>query len=153
MWLRFGILIGIILFVGCSDETALKESAKKESVKVEKEENYGIPWEKDLATALKKAKQEKKRVMVMAIGQQCRWCIKMKKETMSKPNVLNVLKNHYLLVKIDRGIPSQRSQVPAFEHVPAFFFATAEGKFYDELQGYFTADEFLSSIKEIEELE
>ncbi len=145
MWLKIGVILSIILlFASCSEE-------QKQTVN-EKIETFNIPWEKNLYSAFEKAKKEKKKIMVMAISKRCKWCNKIKKETLSNPKVLKKL-NNYLLVKIDRDIPSQKSQIPLFEHVPAFFFATEEGKFYDELQGYFTTDEFLSAIKEIEELE
>ena len=148
MWLKIGVLISVIvLFSGCSEE---KERSKP--VKTEKEKAYDIPWEKDLESAFKKAKKEHKKIIIMAVSKHCKWCNKIKEETLSDPKILKKL-NNYLLVKIDRETPTQREQVPKFEHVPVFFFATAEKKFYDELTGYFTTKEFLAALKEVEELE
>ena len=150
MWLRFGILIGIILFVGCSDETALKESAKKESTKVEKEESYGIPWEKDLPTAFEKAKQEHKVVIVMAVSKGCTWCEKMKKRTLSNPKVAKRLEK-YILVKADRETPSEREQLPEFRHVPIIFFMKEDREVLDNLRGYFAPEDFLEYLNDFED--
>lgn len=111
---------------------------------------YGIPWEKDLPTAFKKAKSENKIVMVMAVSVGCKWCKKMKKETLANPKVAKKLQN-YILVMADRETPSERQQLPPFKHVPIIFFMTHKKEMLDNLRGYFEAETFLDYLVSFEE--
>ena len=111
---------------------------------------YGIPWEKDLATAFEKAKSENKIVMVMAVSEGCKWCVNMKKNTLSNPKVAKKLEN-YILVMADRETPSEREQLPPFKHVPIIFFMTHEKEMLDNLRGYFPPENFLEYITDFEE--
>lgn len=111
---------------------------------------YGIPWEKDLSTAFERAKKEHKIVMVMAVSKGCKWCEKMKKETLANEKVAQKLKN-YILVMADRETPKEREQLPPFTHVPVIFFMTHEKESLDNLRGYFQADDFLTYLNDFEE--
>jgi thioredoxin-related protein len=111
---------------------------------------YGIPWQKDLDTAFSKAKEEKKLVIVMAVSEGCKWCEKMKKETLSNPKVAKKLEN-YLLVMADRETPSEKNQLPPFNHVPIIFFMTHEKESLDNLRGFFNAEDFLEYLNDLEE--
>ena len=111
---------------------------------------YGIPWEKDLPTAFKRAKSENKIVMVMAVSVGCKWCEKMKEQTLSNPKVAKKLEN-YVLVMADRETPSEREQLPPFKHVPIIFFMTHEKEPLDNLRGYFAPDDFLEYLTDFEE--
>jgi len=113
------------------------------------EKSYGIPWEKSLKIAFKKSKDKHKILMIMATSKGCRWCIKMKKETLSNPKVAKELQK-FVLAKANRETPSQREQLPPFQHVPVIFFFTPNGEEIDNLRGYFNADDFLTYLHEIE---
>jgi len=111
---------------------------------------YGIPWEKDLSTAFSKAKSENKIVMVMAVSQGCRWCKKMKKETLSNPEIAKKLEK-YVLVMADRETENEKKQLPPFKHVPIIFFMTHEKETLDNLRGYFSPKDFLEYLNDFEE--
>jgi len=146
MWLKVGVIISIIfLFSGCSDEKETTESAK-----IEKKETYGIPWEKDLPTAFEKAKKENKPLLVMAVSEGCGWCEKMKKRTLSNPEVAKRLEK-YVLVMADRETPSERKQLPEFKHVPIIFFISSKKENLDNIRGYFTPEDFLEYLDEFED--
>jgi thioredoxin-related protein len=146
MWLKTTILISLLLLVlGCSEE-----KSENKTVKVEKEENYGIPWEKDLETAFKKAKDENKTLMIMAVSDGCSWCKKMKQRTLSNPKVAERLEN-YVLATADRETPSERAQLPDFKHVPIIFFMSPEKENLDNMRGYYAPDDFLSYLNEFED--
>ena len=115
----------------------------------ERNMGYGIPWEKDLDSAFKKAKEEKKLLIVMAVSDNCQWCEKMKKNTFSNPKVAKKLKN-YVLVMADRETPSEREQLHPFKHVPVTFFMTHEKETIDELEGYFHPEDFLEYLTDFE---
>ncbi|CAA6806298.1 MAG: Unknown protein [uncultured Sulfurovum sp.] len=116
----------------------------------ERNKGYGIPWEKDLNTAFKKAKIENKIIMVMATSDDCRWCEKMKKNTLSKAHVIKKLKN-YILVMADKETKEETNQLPPFQHVPMIFFMTHEKETLDTLRGYFSPEDFLEYLIDFEE--
>ncbi len=150
MWLRIGVILSIIiLFSSCSEEQEIKESIEKKG-KVNKEENYGIPWEKDLPTAFEKAKEENKTLMIMAVSDGCSWCKKMKKRTLSNPEVAKRLEK-YVLVTADRETPSEREQLPEFKHVPIIFFMSPQKENLDNMRGYYAPDDFLTYLNEFED--
>ena len=146
-WLKIGVIIStFIIFTACSDSsnTTPKEAS------THKEGTYGIPWEKDIATAFLRAKSENKNVMIMAVSKGCKWCKKMKKNTLSNEKVAKVLEN-YILVQANRETPSEREQLPPFRHVPIIFFMTPQKEIIDNLRGYFAPEDFLEYITELEE--
>ncbi|WP_457745813.1 thioredoxin family protein [Sulfurimonas sp.] len=138
-------LILVFLLVACEKKTETTQTTFKKYGNP-----YGIPWEKDLPTAFKKAKNENKIVMVMAVSEGCKWCEKMKKETLSNPKVMQKLKN-YVLVMADRETAHEREQLPPFQHVPIVFFLTHEKEELDNLRGYFAPNDFLEYLNDFEE--
>ena len=149
MWLKIGVILSIIiLFSSCSEEQEVKESIEK-NAKVNREESYGIPWEKDLPTAFKKAKEENKTLIIMAVSDGCSWCKKMKKRTLSNPEVAKRLEK-YILVTADRESPSERKQLPEFKHVPIIFFMSPQKENLDNMRGYYAPDDFLTYLNEFE---
>jgi len=146
IWLKTRVIIAIILiFTACSSEE--KPQLTQQSIKLDK---YGIPWVKDLNTAFKLAKEEKKNVMIMAVSVGCGWCKKIKQHTLSNAMVAKRLEN-YILVQVDKETPSEREQLPPFKHVPIIFFMTPQKKMIDNMRGYYTADDFIEYLNEIEE--
>jgi len=141
----FLLLTMVFLLLACESKIETTQTT------LEKYGNdYGIPWEKDLPTAFKKAKTENKIVLVMAVSKGCKWCEKMKKQTLSNSKVAKKLEN-YVLVMADRETPSEREQLPPFQHVPIVFFMTHEKEALDNLRGYFAPDDFLEYLIDFEE--
>ncbi len=130
--------------------TACKSTSSTKKTTYEKNKGYGIPWEKDLDSAFSKAKKENKIVMVMAVSDGCVWCEKMKKKTLSSPEVAKKLKN-YVLVMADRETQDEKAQLPPFEHVPVTFFMTHEKEALENFRGYFSPEDFLQYLNDFEE--
>lgn len=152
-WFKLGVFISFFfIFTACSDEPSSSNLPKASMEKsVEKKEHYSIPWVKDLPTAFEQAKKENKNVMIMAVSVGCRWCDKMKAQTLSNKKVAKRLQN-YILVQADRETPSQREQLPEFKHVPIIFFMKPDKEVLDNLRGYFEAEDFLEYLDEMEEI-
>ena len=146
IWLKTGVIIAtILIFIACSTEE--NPRLIQQSIKLDQ---YGIAWVKDLNTAFKLAKEEKKNVMIMAVSVGCGWCKKIKQHTLSNAMITKRLEN-YILVQVDRETPSERDQLPAFKHVPIIFFMTPQKKMIDNMRGYYTAEDFIEYLNEIEE--
>lgn len=141
------LLTTIFFFNGCFVSDTEEKTTSNNSVK---KETYGIPWEKDLPTAFAKAKAQNKNLLVMAVSVGCRWCDKMKAQTLSNPEVAKKLKN-YVMVQADRETPNERNQLPEFNHVPIIFFMTPNKEVIDNLRGYFEPKDFLDYLNDMEE--
>ena len=135
------LILLLLLLIGCQskEKTTYEKYAK----------NSPIPWEKDMPSAFSKAKKEHKVVLVMAVSQGCKWCEKMKDETLSDKKVLDKLKN-YILVMADRETKLEREQLPPFKHVPIIFFMNSKKEELDNLRGYFDKEDFLTYLNEFE---
>ena len=151
------IFITLLLLSACEQKPHEKREKKESSLQKKQTVNetdetteIEIPWEIDMEDAFERAKLEHKNVIVMAVSEGCRWCVKLKKTTLSDPKVLKKLQE-YVLVQADRETPEERDILPEFKHVPILFFATPEKEFYDELRGYYSPEELLYFINEIED--
>jgi len=154
MKLKRTILMGtigiLLLFSACSNDKTAKKESSTTPVQAKKPKSYHIPWEKDLSTAFTRAKLENRPLLVMAVSKGCRWCDKMKEETLSNPKVAKKLEK-YIMVQADRETPSERKQLPEFRHVPIVFFMTPEKEVVDNLRGYFKANDFLDYLNEMDD--
>ncbi len=108
-----------------------------------------IIWEKDIDTAFTLAKKEKKTVMVLVEGLHCRWCVKMKKRTLSDENVQKKLES-YILVKVMREDKDNIKDLPQIHGVPSIFFMTEKKEILESVVGYFNIIDFLSYIDDVE---
>ncbi len=113
-----------------------------------------VIWHTDINLAFKLAEKEKKNIMLMVEDEYCRWCVKMKKNTLSNHDVEETLKS-FVLIKVDRN---DNESMDSFEGlrgpIPSFHFFTPQRKRIDKIAGYYQAEDFLGYLKEvIEDLE
>ena len=108
-----------------------------------------ISWQKEITTAIKVAKKENKTIMVFVVGQSCRWCVKMKRRTLSDENVDKRLKS-YIAVKVYREDEKAVSELPEIYGVPTIFFMTPDKQIVESVVGYFNVEDFISYIDDVE---
>ena len=108
-----------------------------------------IVWQKDIPTALQLAKKEHKPVMVFVEGETCRWCKKMKHRTLSDESVDKRLQS-YISVKVFRENKEDIKDLPEIQGVPSIFFMTAEQKILESVIGYYTVEDFISYLNDVE---
>ncbi|UFH59730.1 thioredoxin family protein [Sulfurovum mangrovi] len=110
-----------------------------------------LNWEKDTATAFAKAKAEKKNVVLMVEASHCRWCKKMKQQTLADQEVKKRLQN-YILVKVLRSDSEAMKILPeSYYPAPTTFFMTPEGEIMEKAIGFFEASDFITYINDVEE--
>lgn len=110
-----------------------------------------VVWHTELESALSLAKKEHKNVLVMVGEASCRWCVKMKKETLSKSCVLKKLQN-YVLVSVKRSDKNAIKNLEGFDGIiPSFFFIKANEEPIDSIIGYFKPDDFIRYMEDAEE--
>ena len=109
-----------------------------------------LDWGMGLSKAFERANLEDKNVIVLVEDIKCKWCIKMKKGALSDRRVQEILKE-YILVKVLRANKVESNQLKGFDGtIPNLYFMTKEKEIVDTIVGYFTADDFLGYLKEIQ---
>ncbi|MEA3433667.1 MAG: thioredoxin family protein [Campylobacterota bacterium] len=108
-----------------------------------------IVWLKDINIAFEMAKKEKRTVMVLVEGENCRWCKKMKHRTLGDENIQKKLKS-YITVKVMRENEDDVKDLPIIHGVPSIFFMTAKKEVIESVVGYFNVEDFLSYISDVE---
>lgn len=109
-----------------------------------------LHWEKDTATAFAKAKAEKKNVMLMVEASRCRWCKRMKEETLADEEVKKRLQN-YILVKVARCDKEEMMVLPeSYYPAPSTFFMTPAGEIIEKAIGFFESEDFITYINDVE---
>lgn len=111
--------------------------------KFAKENNY----ETDYKAAMKRAKKEHKDVMLVLVTNNCSWCKKLEKETLSDKYVKKEVKRQYIPLILNR----QEHKFPEKFHssfVPAIHFINYKNDDYFVTQlGFRNKNDFLEYIK------
>ena len=107
-----------------------------------------IEWEKDFATAQKRAKEEKKLILVFMerIDPPCRWCQKMKNETLKDKKIQNIINRYFIPVKVIKEIKNYPSFLKS-KFVPTIFYLTKETKLIGKTVGYWDTKDFQSDLE------
>ena len=123
-----------LLFIGTLFATDAKEAAQKLGV-----ENH-------FATAVKKAKTEKKMLVMVVVKEGCRWCDKLVYRTLEEPEVKEAL-NDYVTLIIDKDDTYPKDFKENF--FPSIFYVDyASGKSVYENVGYVGKKCFLNDLRE-----
>ena len=145
------VFIGILLLSGMAysdkpDNNMTQQLADK-VIKI-----GNLSWHTNVKEALKLAKIEDKNVIIMVGEDDCRWCIKMKTNTLTDMRIQEHMKE-YILISIKRSDKEAVSYVPEFDgNIPSFFFMTNSAEIIEPIVGYFKPNDFLQYIQEIEEI-
>jgi thioredoxin-related protein len=162
------LFISILLFafVGCSEKSEKKTGPRTPDIKTTSmREPIGtqllpdtvmtlgnLAWHSNVKEAFALAKKENMQVIIMVGEDNCRWCVKMKKNTLMD-NRIQAEMQKYILISIKRSDKEAIKYVPEFDgNIPSFFFMTNKKEVVDSVVGYFKPDDFLEYINEIEEL-
>ncbi len=152
-------IITAIIWVGLlfSSASGVERSKSEKSVtfKGQHEETDGIfenlSWETDMDHAFERAKIEHKNVMIMVEDTRCKWCKNIKKGALSDPNVQDKLQS-YVLLRVQRSDKKTADRIEDFSGaIPSFYFMQPDQELFESVVGYFTTEDFLSFLNEIEE--
>lgn len=108
-----------------------------------------LNWEHNYNKALSQAKKEAKDVYLFIGADVCRWCDRFKDMTLSNQDVINKLKEDYVLLYMSRD----RHDIPKhFEvkGVPRHYFLTHEGEIIFSTRGSREIDGFYSLLEEVD---
>ena len=108
-----------------------------------------LNWLHDYDKALVEAKKENKDVYIFIGADVCRFCDLFKKVTLSKKEVIETLKEDYVLVYLSRD----RHKIPknfAIRGVPRHYFLTSDGEIIHEDMGSREPAGFYSILDEVD---
>ena len=91
-------------------------------------------WEHDYNKALQRAKKENKLVYLFIGADECPYCEKFKKQTLSDKKLIERMKKEYILLYMSRD----RHKIPdgyVKYGVPMHYFLTPDGKTVAQIQG------------------
>jgi len=108
-----------------------------------------MKWEKDIATAFAKAKEENKTVMIYVETDNCPWCRKMKHRTLANDSVFDKLKDYIVVRTLKNSQEAQKYRLHV-KYVPTIFFYSPKEELYQKTIGYYNVEDFLSWIGDVE---
>ena len=144
---KLKIIVGILLFVFCIIVGFGWGLKKQNETTPEKKKNgvafsAGIRWH-GYDEGLARAKKEKKKIFLYFWADWCRFCERMEKETLAKPEVTSFLKDHFISIRVNSDA-EQRLAVQYFVRgLPTIWFLGENGEKISNLPGYVSQDLFL----------
>jgi uncharacterized protein YyaL (SSP411 family) len=110
----------------------------------------GLTWEKWDDKLFDRAKSENKLILLDLEAVWCHWCHVMDAETYGNPEVAEILKTKYILVKVDQDSRPDLSHKYEDWGWPATIIFNADGKEIVKRQGYINPEKMLKLLAAIE---
>ncbi len=95
----------------------------------------------DLKSSLLEAKKTNKPLMVLVTAQHCKYCSKMKKETLNNKDVKNNIKD-FLFTKVDKTSLDAKKFLPNTRYTPTVYFISPKFTIVNTVKGYLNAYDF-----------
>jgi thioredoxin-related protein len=100
-----------------------------------------------LKDSLLQAKKEQKPLMVLVTSESCRYCAKMKKDTLSNQQVKDNLDGFLFATVLKTSVDAKR-YLPKTRYTPTVFFVSSEYKIINSVKGYLGAKDFNMWVKD-----
>ncbi len=101
----------------------------------------------ELKDALLEAKNQQKPLMVMVTSEACRYCEKMKNETLQNSKVKEQTKG-FLFTKVDQHSSEAKRYLPAINYAPTIFFVSPKFKIVNSAEGYLAPHKFIPWVED-----
>ena len=108
-----------------------------------------IKWEKDLATAIKKAKSKNLPIMIDIYTDWCSWCKELDKNTYANEKVIETAKK-IVSVKLNPETSEEGEEIAkkyGVKGYPTILFINADGFVLENVGGYVEGEKFVPYIK------
>jgi thiol:disulfide interchange protein len=107
-----------------------------------------VKWEKDLPSALERARTEDKPVLVNFYADWCVWCKRLESTTFRDANVATVLQNRVVPLSLDvDGSGKQLSNEYRVDGLPTIVVLDAGGREIGRIPGYMSPENFLATVE------
>ena len=102
-------------------------------------------------TALQKAKNENKILMMVATSQSCPWCRKLERQTLKKDEINSVIQSKFIPLSVDQDLKNFPSNFEV-KVVPTIYFINPKDEsVISKVLGYKNKKEFAEIISEVKE--
>jgi len=109
-----------------------------------------LNWAKSYNEAVKKAKIEKKNIMLLVTTKTCRWCRKLEATTLQDEDVVSRLNRDYVSVHVTRDEDEYPSDLEV-KGVPTNFFLDVLGKpIVKKVVGYWNVEDYLFYLDDVD---
>ncbi|WP_416487538.1 thioredoxin fold domain-containing protein [Brachyspira hyodysenteriae] len=108
-----------------------------------------IKWEKDLATAMKKAKEKNLPIMIDVYTDWCTWCKELDKNTYTHKEVIDTAKK-MVSIKLNPETSEEGAEIAQRYGVngfPTILFISADGFILENVGGYVEGENFVPYMK------
>lgn len=112
-----------------------------------------IKWEKDLATAKKKAKEKNVPIMIDVYTDWCTWCKELDKNTYANKEVIDAAKK-MVSIKLNPETSQEGAEIAqryGVQGFPTILFISADGFVLENVGGYVEGAAFVPYMKKAEE--
>jgi thiol:disulfide interchange protein len=107
-----------------------------------------VTWEKDLPSALERARSEGKPVLVNFYADWCVWCKRLESTTLRDANVASVLQNRVVPLSLNvEGSGRELSNEYRVDGLPTVIMLDASGSEIGRIPGYMPPDSFLERVE------
>ena len=109
-----------------------------------------LAWQKSYAEAVKKAKQEHKRVLLLITSETCKWCRKLEATTLEDETVIRRLQKEYIVVNVTRYKDDYPKRFSAVVVPMSYFLTSNEEIIRRGVMGYWSSEDYLSIMDDID---
>lgn len=120
----------------------------EESAQEKEETPKAITW-LGYNEAMTTARDFDKPIFIHFTAPWCKWCVKMKKETYSDPDVIRYMDENFVAVFIDTEKMPSLARKYNVSSLPTLWFLTSEGEGLTAVQGYMGPENFLPVLEYI----
>jgi|GEM_PF-2377576 len=153
---RFSLLLLTLVTLGLVsgfDQGMFAKGAKKAAPAAAAEPvPTSLNWNHDLRSALTQARSARRWVLVDCYTDHCGWCKKLDADTLSNPNVIRMLGNHFVWVKCDTDNPSTGTWVKDKyepQGYPCILILDPSGNEKGRILGYKQPAQFVNIVSNI----
>ena len=104
----------------------------------------GLDWESSLSEAFAKSASQNRPLMIFIEQKHCRWCKKMRRETLSDNGISKRLEK-FVLVEVDKYGEEMKS-LPPTRFAPTVYLYSPKKELLIKVGGYFVVEDFDSYL-------
>jgi thioredoxin-like negative regulator of GroEL len=108
-----------------------------------------VEWRTDYASARAEATQKNLPILVEVGTRSCFWCKKMEASTYRDTNVITLLNQQFIPVKIDANREPTLTSNLGVDGFPTAVLASPDGTILDRIEGYLAAGPFVQRLRKV----